>query len=113
MCLRTDAGVFNGSGVDTVEHHITAMLEHMADSDQQLAEILAAGRDIAVHMSYLVETIPNENFTFEDLETIAESASLVNASVVAYLNSIGGLEEAIAEHLQCVMKELATDEEDE
>jgi phage shock protein A len=91
-----------------MEQHITDMLEHMAKSHEELARILEAGRDIAVHLAHVIEAIPDRGMTFleEGREGLAEQVMEVNGSVAAYLNSIGDLEEAIGENLKHVMKQL-------
>ena len=48
-----------------------------------------------------------------DLSAVTRCAEEVAGSVVAYLNSIGGLEDALAENLEWIMKETSGGEDDE
>lgn len=96
-----------------MERQITEMIAHIAKSHQQLAKVLEAGRDVSAHMSYLVNSIPDDHFTFDAFDTIVKSASDVTANVVSYLNSIGGLEEALADNLEFVMKEMDAEDAEE
>jgi hypothetical protein len=91
------------------------MIHHMARAHEELARILEAGRDIAVHAARLIEAIPDRGMTFleEGREGLAEQVMEVNGSVVAYLNSIGDLEEAIGDNLKHVMKQLTESPEEE
>ena len=98
-----------------MEHHITNTIEQMAKSHEELARILEAGRDITVHMSHLIETIPDRDMSFlaGGRTELMEQTTEVNGSVTAYLNSIGDLEEAVGDNLKHAMKQLSagTDEE--
>lgn len=97
-----------------MEEHISEMIRHMSETHRQLARTLAAGRDVTVHLSYLVDTIPDDHMTFAgDLSAVTRCAEEVAGSVVAYLNSIGGLEDALAENLEWIMKETSGGEDDE
>lgn len=91
-----------------MEQHITEAIGHMAKAHEELARILEAGRDICVHMCFLIENIPDMDASFISAgrETITEQAGEINTSVSTYLNSIGDLQEAAANNLGLVMKEL-------
>lgn len=98
-----------------MEHHISNIIGHMAKSHEELAHILQAGRDLTVHMSYLIDNIPDQNMSFMDggKDALMEEATELNGSVTAYLNSIGELEDAIGDNLKLVMKQIRDELEQE
>lgn len=81
-------------------------IEHMSKSHKELARLLEAERDIVVHLSNIVTSIPDKHISFAETDAVLKNCTEVTANVVSYLNSIGGLEEAIAENLTYVMKEI-------
>ncbi|WP_099093094.1 nucleoside-diphosphate sugar epimerase [Paenibacillus yonginensis] len=95
-----------------MDQKITDILMHMAHSHQQLARVIDAERHITVRMAQIVHALPDEEPDFEGVEGMLESTSSVNKSIIAYLNSIADLEEAIAENLTQVMTELKGSEEE-
>lgn len=88
-----------------MEHQVTLSIEHMAKSHQELARLLEAKRDIVVHLSDIINALPDGNISFCDKDDMIKSCSEITTNVVSYLNSIGDLEEALADNLSCVMKE--------
>lgn len=91
-----------------MEQSITDMIEQMARSQEELAHMLSASRDIAVHMTYLIEDIPDENMSFLSggRESFMEHVGELNGSVSAYLNSISELEDTLGDTLKIVMKQI-------
>ncbi|HEX7057454.1 MAG TPA: nucleoside-diphosphate sugar epimerase [Bacilli bacterium] len=95
-----------------MEDKITAIVQSLSDSQRHISGILHAGKDIAAHMSGIVQAIPDADFTFNGFGEISAAATSVNANVVSYLNSLAGLENAIADHLSAIMHELNGGEEE-
>jgi len=96
-----------------VEQQITDTIRHMAKSHVELAKILQEKRDVTVHASNLIYEISDGSVSEYDFGTIIEGAVEVTDSITAYLGSLADLEEAIAENLSCVMKEMAEDSAEE
>lgn len=95
-----------------MEHQVTSIIGHIAESHVEMAKILEVNRDIVVHMVEMISAIP-DNQSFDGLETVSKNSMLITGSITSYLNGIADLEEAIAENLSHVMKELiGTDEEE-
>lgn len=82
----------------------TEIVVQMAHSHQQLARIMDAKRHITIRMAELVKSLPDVNPQFNGLEGLLDNASQVTKSVVAYLNSLAELEEAVAENLTSVLQ---------
>lgn len=91
---------------DLQEQHIASAIEYIARSHQQIAHILEAKRDIVVHLANLVTSLADTNLSFSTKDHMVKSCTSMTENVVSYLNSIGELEEAIAENLGLVMKEV-------
>lgn len=98
-----------------MEHHISNIVEHMAKSHEELSNTLRASRDIAMHMAYLIESIPDENVSFlrEGRQMLLNESSELNGSISSYLNSIGDLQEALGDNLKLIMKQLREEAEQE
>jgi hypothetical protein len=93
-----------------VEQHITSIIHHMMSSQQQMARLLEAERHIVGHMAHIVHDIPDRNPSFSGAEAIIKNSGELTKTISAYLMSLAYLEEAIAENLTCVMKELNREE---
>lgn len=91
-----------------MESKITEIVHHMAKSHRELARILEAKRDVAVHAARLTVSIPNETPVHTEAGHIeaAEQSLSINKNLIAYLNALAGLEEALSENLETVMREL-------
>lgn len=85
---------------------------HLSHSHQQMARILDAKRQIAVRMAQMVSMLPDEHPQLNGLEGLLDSSSQVTKSVIAYVNSLADLEEAMADGLTQIVKAAGyTDEE--
>lgn len=98
-----------------MDHHITNIIHYMSRSHAEMAKIIEEQRHVAVHMCQVIEDVPDHP-PFNTLEGICKNSIAVAESVSAYLSNLADLEEAIAENLTHVMKEIdppASQEEDE
>lgn len=95
-----------------VQNKVNEMLNHMSFSHQQLARIIDSQRHVAVRMSQIVHDLPDCDPDFGGVSGIMENSGRVNKSIISYLHSIAELEEAIAESLSLVMKEICIPEEE-
>ncbi len=89
-----------------MEHQVTSTIEHMANSHQEMARILEAKRDMVVHIANLITEIPDVEISFKGLEGVSKNSMLITENITAYLIGLAEFEEAIAENLSHVMKEL-------
>ncbi len=96
-----------------MHRQVTSMIRHMAESQQEMANILEANRHVAVRMAQLVHDIPPDNPSFQDIESLTEHSLNVSKSVAIYLSGLADLEEALAEHLALIVKivDIPDDEE--
>jgi hypothetical protein len=92
-----------------MEQHVTNAIHYMSRSQVEMAKVLEEQRHVAVHMCQVIQKIPNRP-SFNTLEGICKNSIAVKENIAAYLNSLADLEEAIAENLGHVMKELAPPE---
>lgn len=88
-----------------MDQHVSNIIHYMAMSHVEMAQIIEQKRHVAVHMSQLVQQI-SDHPSFNTVEEINKNSIMVIESVTSYLNSIADLEEAIAENLTHVMKEM-------
>ncbi|WP_410515112.1 nucleoside-diphosphate sugar epimerase [Paenibacillus sp. BR2-3] len=95
-----------------MQNKITKVLQHMAHTHEQMARILDAERHVAVRMSQIVHDLPDEQPDFGDTSGLIESSGQVNKNIIAYLNALADLEEAMAEGVGRVIKELNGQEEE-
>lgn len=95
-----------------MQNQITKMLQHMAHSQEQMARILDAERHVAVRMAQIIHDLPDAEPDFGDTAGIIESAGQVNKSIISYLNAFADLQEAMAEQVGKVIKELQGQEEE-
>ncbi|WP_281889187.1 nucleoside-diphosphate sugar epimerase [Paenibacillus sp. YYML68] len=96
-----------------MQQKVTEILAHMATSQQEIANILEAKRQVAVRMAQQVHDIPPEQPAFEDVETLTYNAMNVSKSIAAYLNGLSDLSDALADNLAYVLKELETPSDEE
>lgn len=89
-----------------MEEHVTSILTHIAASHEEMDAILAANRDITVHMASMIIELPDKGLTFTGMDTVTRNALLVTENITSYVKAIAELEEAIADSLSAVMKEL-------
>lgn len=96
-----------------MEKQISELLAHMARAHEELAAILQASKDITLHTAQdLVGTLPQHGIA-SGKDACLESALALAGSVVAYLNSIGDLQDALADNLEPVMEQLHGESEEE
>lgn len=95
-----------------MEQKITDMIIHMSHSHGQIARIIDAERQIAVRIAQIIHAIPDAEPAFDGTDGLIENTGRINKSVVSYLNSIADLEEAMAENLGLVIKELKDQDEE-
>lgn len=95
-----------------MQNQITKVLQHMAHSHEQIARILDAERHVAVRAAQIVHDLPDVDPDFGGTSELIESSGLVNRNIVAYLNAIADLEEALAEQVGRVIKEMNGGEEE-
>ncbi|GAB6991512.1 hypothetical protein [Paenibacillus pini] len=95
-----------------MQSKIDEMLNHMSHSQQQMARVLDAERQMAVRMSQVIHALPDVHPEFEGVSGLIENSGQINKSIIAYLGSIADLQEALAETLGYVMKELGSHEEE-
>ena len=97
-----------------MEEHVNNIIHYLSQSHVEMARLMEEQRHIAVHMCQLIQFIPDHP-PFQTVEGIGKHSIALTESVIEYLNGIADLEEAIAEDLGHVMKEIAppvsTDEE--
>lgn len=96
-----------------MQQQITDLITHMANSHAEMAKIIEGTRHISVHMAQLVSEIPNSQMNFPGVESLTGYSMELCRSVTAYLNGLAEMEEAIADHIGCVMKEMHPSTDDE
>ncbi|SEC70665.1 nucleoside-diphosphate sugar epimerase [Paenibacillus sp. GP183] len=89
-----------------MEQKITNIITYIAASHREMSKILQTKGSIAGQMSSIITEIPDLHPEFDGVEGIQEHSSQIIKSVVAYLNSLAELEEAIAQQTEIVMKEM-------
>lgn len=94
-----------------MEEKLTEVIVHISNAHNQMARVIDAERHVAVRMAQIVHSIPDNEPAFDGTDGLIENTGLINKSVTSYLNSIADLEEAIAENLELVIKELKVQEE--
>jgi hypothetical protein len=96
-----------------VQDQVTSIIGHMSKSHMEIARILEAKRQNIVNTAHVIGALPNANLQFDGALTIGSNAIDISKSVTLYLNSLAELEEAIADNLELVIKELAEYEDEE
>ncbi|MEC0241732.1 nucleoside-diphosphate sugar epimerase [Paenibacillus dokdonensis] len=95
-----------------MQSKIDEMLTHMSHSHQQMARVLDAERQMAVRMAQIIHDLPDTDPEFDGINGLIENSGQINKSIIAYLGSIADLQEALAETLNHVVKELGSHEEE-
>jgi len=95
-----------------MQSKIDGMLTHMSHSKQQMARVLDAERQVAVRMAQIIHDLPDEHPEFDGVSGLIENSSQINKSIISYLSSIADLQEALAETLNHVVKEMGSNEEE-
>jgi hypothetical protein len=96
-----------------MEREITGIVNHIMNSQRQMAKILQSERHIVEHIAKIVNEIPNRQPSFNTTEAIIKNSSDVTRTITSYLVNLAELEEAIAINLTIVMKELQVKDEGE
>ncbi len=96
-----------------MQENMTRIIHHMARSKHRLADIFETERRVVKQMSSMIGHLPAVDPSFGDLESLIEHAMDLNRSVTTYLNGLAGLEEALADNLALIVKELKEDEGEE
>lgn len=85
------------------------LLKHVAKAHEELARILKSTRDISMHTAdHIVGTLPDHHLTFGAQDVILTHALDLTANVTAFLNSLGDLQEALADSLEPVIEQIQT-----
>jgi hypothetical protein len=95
-----------------MHNQVDDLLIHISHSQQQMSRLLDAERQVVVRMSQIIHALPDEEPRFDGIPGILDSSGQVNKSIVAYLNGIADLQEAMAEMLVRVVKETAFPDEE-
>ncbi|MBP2002130.1 flagellar basal body rod protein FlgC [Paenibacillus shirakamiensis] len=95
-----------------MEQQLTNLIEHMAHSHQQMARVMDAEREVTVRMAQIVHDLPDTEPEFDGIDGLMENAGKVNKSVISYLNAMADLQEALAENLGLILKEMRVPDEE-
>ncbi|WP_431087111.1 nucleoside-diphosphate sugar epimerase [Paenibacillus sp. 8b26] len=95
-----------------MHNQVDDLLIHISHSQQQMSRLLDAERQVVVRMSQIIHELPDEEPRFDGIPGILDSSGQVNKSIVAYLNGIADLQEAMAEMLVRVVKETSYPDEE-
>lgn len=95
-----------------MHNEVDDLLTHISHSQQQMSRLLDVERQVVVRMAQIIHELPDEEPRFDGIPGILEGSGQVNKSIVAYLNGIADLQEAMAEMLVRVVKEMAYPEEE-
>ncbi|RKN85337.1 nucleoside-diphosphate sugar epimerase [Paenibacillus ginsengarvi] len=95
-----------------MQHEVTSIIAHMAKSHCEMARMLEAKRQSITNMAHIVSALPNEAIEFGGTELIATNSVDLTKNVSAYLSSLADLADAIGDHLELVIKELAEQDEE-
>lgn len=90
-----------------MEDDVTEIIAHMARSHVEMARMLGAKRQSIRQVSHIVTALPNETVQFGETDTIADNSVDLTKSVSAYLEALADLVDAIGDHLELVIKEMA------
>ncbi|AOZ91966.1 nucleoside-diphosphate sugar epimerase [Paenibacillus crassostreae] len=96
-----------------MQSKIDGMIHHMSNSQQQMARVLDAERQMAAHMAQIIHNLPDSKVEFEGITTIINHTREVNKSIISYLFGLADLEESLATNLNYVIKELGNQESHE
>lgn len=89
-----------------MQHKVTEIIHHLSHSHQHMASILEAKRQVTVKMAQIIQAMPDHQPELDGVSGLLEGSSMVTKSIVNYLNSMADFQEAIAENLTHVMKEI-------
>jgi hypothetical protein len=89
-----------------MQHLLDELIHHLSLAHAQAARVLEAERHVAVRMAQIIQALPDQHPDLGAFDGLMEHSRVLGKSIVAYLNNIADLQEAMAEHLAAVMKEL-------
>ncbi|WP_135553134.1 nucleoside-diphosphate sugar epimerase [Paenibacillus cymbidii] len=89
-----------------MDQQISAIIHYVADSHRELARILDSKRHIVVHATQLIHVLPEMDPHDGGIEPIVERSLKLTKGVISYLLGLAELEDALADNLETVMKEL-------
>ena len=95
-----------------MQNKITDIIVHISNSQQHMASIIEAKRHVAVRMAQIIHAIPDQHPNFEGVNGLIEGSGMITKNIVSYLNVIADLQEAMAENLTHVMKEIGERQEE-
>jgi methyl-accepting chemotaxis protein len=89
-----------------LQSQITEMIYHMANSQEEMADIIEAKRHVVVHLSLLNHQISDVDPNFGEIQSLMKHSLLVTKNITSYLNSLADLEDAMSENLSYVTREM-------
>lgn len=95
-----------------MQNKVTEIIVHLANSQKHMASVIEAKRHVAVRMAQIIHAIPDQQPSFDGVSGLLEGSGMITKSIVSYLNSIAELQEAIAENLTHVMREMNEQQEE-
>lgn len=107
------SGKYSAHRVSQKHRPCISMLEHMAKSQHELANILEAKRFVVAHMAMMVKQIPDKDPSFGEIKPLMGYSLDTTKGIATYLNSLADLEDALADNIAPIlvmMKEELSDE---
>lgn len=89
-----------------MEETVTTIIGHMAASQDEMTILLENKRCLIQHMSRMIAEVPDHDPDFGGMEHLLGHTVAITKGVGAYLHGLSDLEEALAAHLELVMKQL-------
>jgi hypothetical protein len=93
-------------GEKSVQEKVTSIIAHMSVSHMHMARIIEAKRGMVAHTAGLTYAVPDNETTFSGTAVVTGFVLEVSKMTASYLSSLADLEDAIADNLSEVMKEL-------
>lgn len=88
-----------------MDQQIDNIIHYLSRSHVEMAKILEEEKHTAVHVSQLINSIPNHP-SFKSIDELCKNSLDITDSICTYLNNIAELEEAIAVNTTYVFKEM-------
>lgn len=95
-----------------MQDKIDDLLQHISQSHQQMARLLDTERQVVVRMAHIIHQLPDQDPELDGISGLMDGSSEVNKSVIAYLNGLADFQDALAEMLTKVMKEMNGQDEE-
>jgi phage gp29-like protein len=96
-----------------MERHIDTALDGIAKSQKELVRSLSAESYIVLRMAERLRSVPAHSFPTSPNEPCPAAALAFAKQIGAYLHTLGALEDALADKVEAVLKELRRGGEDE